>query len=313
MSEQASEQAFSVYLLFSEHLQFRMKEVYAVFAEQYPTLADNMRKSFTDTAGSIPVNTAEDIGVAPVGFYIDGDLEILLINNLPGGGRLPKAERTNYGLNSLHFAGAERAWDEHVAHLVIRGVSVTPGEDSIESRFDKARYASALAAVFASDPTCLGVLFNDQIHSPNAWREETAKAVNGEFPTSIWVSPLLTVGSDSSGNQTFGAFTRGMSYFNDHEVYFPETRVAPVTPLDIVFGASNMLLAGGHVFQDSDTIKYSEDLKYRIRLKAPTQPPITQTPMWCILHPECDIDEESVFGPRTAIPRPPGYGSPAQR
>lgn len=298
-SEKRLEDSFSVNVLFSEPLQFRQADVIAAIKEEFPSLGD---------WHDVPDSAIHDTGLVVVAALIGGgsaDLKWVSLTAMPG--PFPKDGHYDNAINrALGFKGGREAFNAHTSVLTITVKSKGP---DLVSRFKAARLATCVSAVFAGDPTCLGVMFpsGDVFSSPEDWRKAAQNAVADEWPVTSWISyeirqyaPAAPGGKPQS---TCGSV--GVAAFNGHEVSFAAAPVVPGYAAEKVIGAVTLLLACGNTFVDSDTIG-DENGDERIRIRFMEEGPDWQTDSWVLIHPDSSIDEFAVFGERSRPPAPTG-------
>jgi len=299
-SEKRMQEAFSAVVLFNGPLQFRISDVFAAGEKEFPELirphpdlASAMDDPLYDTAAKIPM--------APMMLADECSASVVNIFSLTGG-RFPDAQDTAIR-SAITFPEAQQAWDDHKSYLYISAGG--PNADLVD-RFRAAQLTSAVAALFASDPTCVGVLFptGDVIVSPQEWQQAARIAAEGYWPLAQWISFRLS-GQKLANGVHFGCQSIGMAAFNGFESHFAMAPVEPAEAASYAYSVCHMLLDGGSAFMDSDTMGV-ENSDEQIRIRLLQEGAKVQTDTWVLLHPQSPIDEKSVFGERSGQPPPPG-------
>ncbi|MEM8850521.1 MAG: hypothetical protein AAGE03_10860 [Pseudomonadota bacterium] len=138
----------------------------------------------------------------------------------------------------------------------------------------------------------------DLVVTPNRWLHGVQLARKGQLPLSEWFNIVWTFGGGFGARELWSASTVGLAAFTGHEINVPRAPVSVATMGQVTGMAARMLVEAGHVFHDFDTLDgEGEPAKWRIRHMAET-PDGPQTDLWVLLHPEADIQEDAVFGPR---------------
>lgn len=293
--------SFTAYILFSEPLQGSGAEVLEAAREDYPEIAwpeTLLADCKIDTQGVSMV----------VDFDGGADTGAIYLLGSPGPLDVDLSEMIE---KSAHVTGrdaARRIVTTHTDHLsiVVHGL---PGDSSVAARFAAARKMACLTGVLAKLPTALGVYFPsaDLILTPERWLRGVDLARKGELPLSEWLATVWSMGEDTDGGELWSASTIGLAAFTGHEINVPRAPVEPAVIGDITGAVARMLVEADHMFRDSDTVGGEDDpLKWRIR-HLPEASDGPQTDTWVLLHPEADVDEEGVFGPRSLPPAPEGF------
>jgi len=313
LGDKRLEEAFAAVVLFSEPLQFRMSDVMEAAQEDYPDLirpeTGGMGKVINDALGDPLHDTAEKVPLALMSLEgSDGEAVRVHIFSMTGG-RYPE-DHTGAIRRAIAFPEAQKAWDQHQAYLYI---SVHSKGTSLVDRFRAAQLTSAVASLFAGDPTALAVIFvtGDVFCEPGAFCKGARQAADGSWPLEQWISFQLT--RDMIGDVPYiGCRSWGMAAFNGHELHFAPAPVDLSTAHSLCRAPAFMLLEAGSQFHDSDTMGLEgTDQKIRIRLQP--EGPEVRTDTWVLIHPQSSMDERAVFGERTREPAPPGVDNTAPR
>ncbi|MEO1292280.1 MAG: hypothetical protein AAFV62_05530 [Pseudomonadota bacterium] len=311
-SDQRMADDFTVYILLSETLQFDPAEIVAAFNEDFPGLAE-----ISVSIGG--ENGGKHDGEGGRGSLFDtGDVSIAMLQH--GGARgeervtlISGPTRFDADLTAAYarahlFRDAKAVVDASASFLSV-SVSGTKGAAAnLASRYRQARLATCLSAVFAKLPICTAVYFpsGDVIARPEMWVKAAETAAQDQWPLGEWFSYEINLQADRpDGRPTFSCGLVGMAAFNGHEVALASAPVGPDVATQYVMGAAYLLLAGGSVFKDSDTIGLDgSGLQLRIRLLP--EGVQAQTDTWILVHPESPLDEAALFGAQTHPPAPPG-------
>ena len=311
LSDKRLEESFAAVVLFSEPLQFKMSDVIEAGQEDFPDLirpdASGMSKAIDDALGDPLHDTAQKVPMALMSLD-DGNGGTVRVHIFSlTGGRYPD-DHTHSIRRAITFPGAQNAWDQHQAYLYI---SAQIEGTSLVDRFRSAQLTSAVASLFAGDPTALAVIFTtgDVFSEPEAFCKAARQAADGSWPFEQWISFQLT-GDMVDDVPHHGCLSWGMSAFNAHEIYLAPAPVDLPSTQRLAVGTAFMLLEGGSQFHDSDTIGLEgTDEKIRIRLQA--EGPESRTDTWVLIHPQSSMDEMAVFGKRSRQPAPPGVDNNA--
>jgi len=301
--------SFSVYVLFSEPVSFTNRDILDALREDFPEL------SWSDAVAE------EDVTPGPLdGTYTTG--EVVVTSLFPGGDEnqprmisllsMPGRYEIDWGhmcdKNRLTFPEAKAAVDRHRTYVQVIVYSV---DSSLEARFDAARRATCVGAVFASLPVATAVYFpnGDTVVAPDKWIEGANTTLKGEVPFFQWVNLSVQPVPDGGAPVPVTAQTVGVAAFTGHEMLLPLARIAPAQAAELVLGAAILHLQYGNSFNDGDTLgpEGNEDLKLRIR-HAREGTLGLETDNWVFLHPKSTLAprEEEVFCKRPGIPPPPG-------
>ena len=188
-------------------------------------------------------------------------------------------------------------------------VTVGASDKSLTETFQAARLCSCLAAVFARLPVALAVYWEtaDNFLTPEQGMEMADKAMADDWPVDEWIG--IGPSQKASGNITLSeAFTRDLVAFTDFELLHPVAPVSVGEAAAVTMSVATMALEYGHTFTDGDTLGHDGHAKsnfYRIR----NVPKAAVDAPWdylALMHPKSPFDNESVVGPRTPNPPPPG-------
>ena len=301
--------SFCVSLLFSEPLQFSLREVAEAVAEDYPAVG----RLGADINPSDGLNTGD---VTALGVLMPKDApecQIVTFTSLKG--PLPIGSFNTAFQRLIAPDRREqmtRLVRSHVSHL-----SITCGsqERDLGSQFLAARMATCIAAVFAKLPICQAVHYPsaNMITTPDEWVKGADQAAAAEWPLDIWMSWIfLGDEREIEGRPWVGCHSDGMAAFNGHEVCLRPAPVPPQQVLMSVYGPVYLLLAGGNEFHDGDTYGLEgTDEKIRMRLVEEGLPILpgdhkAQTDTWVMFHPDAGEDDQKIIGPRPGIPAPEG-------
>ena len=174
--------SFCVSLLFSEPLQFSLREVAEAVAEDYPAVG----RFGADINPSDALNTGD---VTALGVLMPKDApecQVVTFTSLKA--PLPIGS-FNTALQRLIAPDRReqmtRLVRSHVSHL-----SITCGsqERDLGSQFLAARMATCIAAVFAKLPICQAVHYPsaNMITTPDEWVKGADQAAAAEWPLDIW-------------------------------------------------------------------------------------------------------------------------------
>lgn len=298
-SEKRLKDSFTAYVLLTDDLEFRPSEILEAVREDYPGLA------WTDKLElDTPFKTGE---VSLAVFFTEEEHNepgVVHMSSFPGqcdvdwGSVLHNAQYS--------FPNASEVINRHKTYL---SVTVGSVDQTLAARFDAARRATCLAAVFAKLPICSAVYFpsGDTIVQPDAWVEAADTAMQAKFPMLQWISlPIIPV-PDGKEPVPVSLQTIGMAAFNGHEIFMPLVRMHPSEAGPWVLSAAHLLLERGHVFQDSNTLGMEDSTEKPIRIRhMPEGMMGAQTDMWALLHEKTTLDEMEVFGEHSRPPPPPG-------
>lgn len=300
-SEKRLADSFTVYVLFSDELEFLPSEILEAVREDYPGL------SWTDELGfNMPIKT----GTVGLGAFFSDDSEeseprIVHMNSMPG--RCDVDWEPLFYKSRAIFPEAEDAVARHKTYLSITVGSV---DSSLAARFDAARRATCLSSVFAKLPICTAVYFpsGDTVVKPENWVKAAETAMEAEVPIAEWITFGIEPVPDGKEPVPISVQTIGMAAFNGHEVLMPLVRAEPPEVVKWVFGATILLLEYGHEFKDSNTLGLEGETDPKIRIRHMSEGMMdVQTDVWALIHPNSTVDEIAVFGERTGTPPPPGY------
>lgn len=292
--------SFTAYVLFSEPLQGSGQEVLEAAREDYPEIGwpgTLLADCHIDTRG-VSMVVDFDGGEGTGAIYLLGS---------PGPLNIDMSTVIERSETTTGKAEAQRIASTHTDHLsvVVHGLKDDP---SVPARFAAARKMACLAGVLAKLPTAMGVYFPsaDLILTPERWLHGVALAREGQLPLGEWVTTIWSYGGQADGRDLWNASTIGLAAFTGHELNVPRAPVEPRLIGGVVGAVARMLVETDHQCRDSDTVGGEGDaLKWRIR-HLPEAPDGPQTDTWVLLHPEADVDEEGVFGPRPLPPAPDG-------
>lgn len=291
---------FTVYVLFSEELEFLPSEILAAVRADYPGLG------WSDTLGfDAPFRTG---GVGLAAFLPDDAEEtgqgVVHINTFPG--RLEVDWQPVFAKSWSIFPEAQAAVARHRTYLAINVDSL---DRSLPARFDAARRATCLAAVFARLPICTAVYFpsGDTIVTPANWVRAADTAMAARFPILEWFAFAITPVPDGTSPPPVTVQTIGMAAFNGHEIVLPLVRENAAELVKWAYGAATMLLEYGHAFSDGHTMGIDGDDSLKLRIRHLPEGKLgAQTDMWALFHPKSTLDDEAMLGPRAGRPPPPG-------
>jgi hypothetical protein len=295
-SDKRKTEAFTIYVLLSEALQFNVSEIYAALREDYPGIdwqENQMGDSQVDTA---QVSLATD--------FVDSGM--VSFTTTPG--RCDVAWGDIFEKNRLTYPDAEAMVARHQSYLAIN-VHSPRGETSLAARFDAARRLTCIGAVFAKLPITMGIYFpnGDTIVKPADWVRAADEAMAGEVPVLQWMTLAVVPVPDGTDMPTpISVQSIGMAAFNGYEILMPLARMPAGEVAQWVHATVKMIMERGHIFTDSDTLGIEGDTK-KIRIRhAPEGKMGAQTDMWVLLHPTSTINETEMFGERSRPPAPPG-------
>lgn len=297
-SQKRLEDAFSIYLLLSEPMEFAIAEVMEAVATDYPTVP-------LPTGAVIGSRILNSVGME-FAFLQPDRQDMSLVFRACARPYPNDLDWETMVSKSRHiFPDAALAVERRESMLCISVYSVGT---ALAERFEAARLMTCIGAVFAKLPNCLGVYFPsaDMILPPKAWVAAADEAVAGKFPVIQWINLQATPVPDEKRPVPVTASSIGLAAFLGCEVVVYLARIPPHEALTMAFAACLMLAQMGHRFRDSDTFGMEDsDEKYRIRFQGEGVHGV-QTDVWALLHPSFPIDEVEMFGPRLLRPPPPG-------
>lgn len=302
--EQTSETPnFSLYLMFSEGVQFNSAEIAAAVLEDFPSLEIN------DSDGlSMPMacDTDDTIPMAPIFMGASGpDAAIVNMMRLPGFGTWDPAAVQPRQMLACTDIDLRAALTRNRSYLCI---SAGAKSTSVQDTFRAARLVSCVGAVFAQLPICLGAYWEtgDHFVSPKGICDMANSAIRDEWPLGQWVGiGLNQLGADKAGRQWSTGTTLGLRHFTDYEIQLVAAPLDAAKLCATLWSISWLPVASGNVLSDGDTtgVEGGADAeKLRLRWlpkgskpkkgKAPPQPYNS----FIAIHPESPFDEAAYFG-----------------
>lgn len=297
-SRKRLEDAFNIYVMLSDSLEFTVAEVMQAVAEDYPTLPRHAGAFVGDGT----INTA-GAGLAFLSWTETDPLVMFMTP--PQGGEGGIDWPTVVQKSRFQFPDAAQMVERHQTLLCI---SVHSRGTSYAERFEAARLMTCIGAVFARLQDCLGVYFPsaDMIIPPATWVDAADEAVAGRLPVMQWINLQANLVPDGKTPVPVTASTIGLAAFLGCEVAVILARIPPGEAVKIVYAACKLLGEYGHRFRDSDTFGPEDDeVRYRIRFQSEGLHG-AQTDVWVLLHPTFPHDDVALFGPRLLPPPPPG-------
>lgn len=301
--------AFSVYVLFTEPVSFTNRDILAALREDFPELdwTDTLENGADTARFYDETYTAGDVLVTSLFPGGEGNLPGMIpLISMPGRCEIDWGHMC--ARNRLTFPGAEAAVARHRTYIQVMVHSV---DGSLEARFDAARRASCLGAVFASLPVATAVYYpnGDTVVAPERWIEGAKTALKGEVPLLQWINLGVQPVPDGGDPVPVTVHTVGVAAFTGHEILLPLARIEPAQAAELVCGATVLYLQYGNAFNDGDTLGPEGDAALKLRIRhAPEGALGLQTDNWVLLHPRSTLAprEEELFGKRPGVPPPPG-------
>jgi hypothetical protein len=297
-SDKRLAESFSVYLLFSESLTVMPGEILEAVKEDYPSL------DWSDVDG-FPVPL--EVGKVGLGTWTrtlaEGQRSSTSFISTPG--RMEIDWSQIFDNSKMVFPNARDVVNWHQTSLM---VSVSSVDTSVAARFDAARRATCIAAVFAKLDVCVAVYFpsSDLIIRPDDWVTSAATAVAGQVPFLRWINIYALPFPDEKNIAGWNVGTIGLAAFTGRELLFPQTPVSPAELASFAATCITMMIEYGSQYKDGDTAGVEDsDLIYRIRVVEEGKHGY-QTDTCVFLHPDSYVDEMATYGPRAGIAPPKG-------
>ncbi|PIE08778.1 MAG: hypothetical protein CSA74_00600 [Rhodobacterales bacterium] len=308
-SDKRLAEGFSVYVLFTEPVSFSNRDILDALREDFPELA------WSDMVAEGGITPGVLDGMHSTG-------EVLVTSLFPGGeenqprmipmlstpGRCDIDWDHMCAKNRLTFPEAKAAVDRHrtYIHLMVNSV-----DDTLEARFDAARRATCIGAVFASLPVATAVYFpnGDTVVAPDKWVGAAKVALKGEVPFFQWINLGVEPVPDGQAPVPVTVQTIGVAAFTGHEMLLPLARIPPAEAAELVIGAAVLHLQYGNDFTDGDTLGPEDNPELKLRIRHAKEGLLgLQTDNWVFLHPKSVLAprEEELFGKRPGMPPPPG-------
>lgn len=289
-SEKRLAEDFTIYVLFSDHLEAARGEIKSALQEDFPGLD----WTYTDLSPA-PLNTRDvSMGV----WAHQGSNASVKFIGMPG--RCEVNWPDAIAKSRQIFPDAEAAVARHTDHI---GISVSARDQTVEARFEAARRLTCIGAVLAELPITLGVFFPnaDLIVSPERWCEAAQSAMAVKVPVFEWIAlvPIQVT------EEYWTVSTIGLAAFNGHEIVVPLIRDVKLAAHWATATAA-MLLESDHVFADGDTAGVEGEGK-PVRIRHVKEGMLgAQTDQWHLIHETSAIDEKSVYGKPSGRPMPAG-------
>ncbi len=292
---------FSAYILLSEPLHFNTTEIEQALLQDYPTLDIQ-----SENALSMPQSCDTDQFITtPLLFGARGaDAGIISLIRLPGYGIWDPNQLTPW--QRLRFPEVTEVLAHNASYICV-SVGSQKGDETAE--FRAARLCSCLTALFAKLPIALAVYWEPADHflRPSDAVAMADKALTDEFPMDQWVG--LSLGrTQHNGVELSSGITRGMQHLKGVEVSLAAAPVDLETAATMLVTTSAMLTSYGHSFKDGDTLGHegqAPDDSLRIR-HIPQGTNDSVCDVWLLVHPQSPVDHNSLLGPPSAPPAPPG-------
>ncbi len=309
-SDKRLSEDFSIYVLFSDHLQGGIKEVLDAVAEDYKGVDWSSHQMGPDQIDTRGVTLSTDFGLLE-DFGADAARGKTSFIGMPGRCQIdwdPVLQASR-----LINPDGRLAVERHTDHLQI-SVGSPKGDTSLAARFDAARRVTCIGAVLAKLPITLGVYFPnaDLLVPPDQWVKAADTAMKGEIPVLQWMSIYTNFFEwDGPEPKPVTAGTIGLAAFNGHELLMPQARVTGPEAGKWMYGAVRMMLEAGHEFGDGNTMGVEGEGKpIRIRhVKEGGLDGQAQTDTWVFFHETSLLDDEKLLGERELAPPPPGFNN----
>ncbi|MEJ6394775.1 hypothetical protein V8J82_16045 [Gymnodinialimonas sp. 2305UL16-5] len=297
---------FSLYLIFSEGLQFTTSQIQTALLEDFPDLDIDVTQNMDFPAAC---DTDQAIPMAPILMGARG-ADAIMVNmmRLPGYGIWdPKAVQPRQLLACADY-DLKGALTRNRSYLC---VSVDAKSNTLEDRFRAARLASCVGALFAELPICLGAYWEPADHflSPQGVREMAQTAMEDGWPVRSWVGVSLASlqAADPRGRPWSTGSTLGLRYFTGYEMQLVAAPYDLDRSCSTLWGMAWLPLVSGNQFAEGHTIGDeggAEEDKLRLRWlpKGATSKRVKSDPLpfdtFIAIHPESPFDEAAYFGKR---------------
>ena len=281
----------SAFVLLSEHLRFRGRELVAALREDFPEMEWG-GDGFEEVMGDLPASTRQAV-VCQLG--IGPDLKPALVNNMPGHPFLPDLELMR--ASHLSPEDSARIATESKAYLNV-AVWAPPGDLAL--RVEAGRRLAAVVSVLAGMPIARAVVWHPsgRVTLPEAFRAGTDAIQDGEMPFASVLLPR--VGKDPDQPDTVTSRTQGYAAFLDAEFEMVQSPLTAEETMLLAMGAGAMAAQMGHRFQDGDTMSMPdgppEDEPIRLRY-ASAEMHSTGRAHWVLVHRDSPFDHETAYGP----------------
>lgn len=279
---------FRITVLLDDDLQFNAPDIQAAVAEDFPTLdwagADAWPDLPFDTAGVAAVPVTCGAGIGP--------------GVIMGGGAPPMEWTPLFRRNRIDPDGeAAMRMTQSAAHLEI---SVNCAGTDLVSRINAARYATALAAVFADLPIASGIAIGwcDRTMAASDFLRAAEAVRAGRIPMLHWLN-LVPFRDPAEPNLKSGVSV-GLAPFFGVEVEIRQSPETQAEALRAIYAAASHLFDGKACFVDGAEFigpasKGAAPVTYRLR-HLPEGKLGNDTDRWLLLHPESPFRDRKLLG-----------------
>lgn len=316
-SDKRLAESFSVYVLFSEPVSFTNQDILDALREDFPELSWSDAVAEGDVSPGVLDGTFTTGDVVVTSLFPgrkENQPSMIPLVSMPGACDIDWEPL--FYKNRYTFPEARAAVERHRTYVHVMVQSV---DSSLEARFDAARRATCVGAVFASLPVATAVYFpnGDTVIPPKTWIEAAHTANRGEPPVFQWITFGVEPVPDGQAPVPVTAHTIGVAAFTGHELMVPQARIEPGEALRWTYAATILHLQYGNEYIDGDTLGLEGDDSVKLRIRHAPEGTGGETDTWVFLHPTSPLAprEEELFGKRPGIPPPPdmdvtNYGNP---
>lgn len=299
----ALEAPFDAFVLLSEPLEFATAEIVEALHADHPFTADWA----ADPRAPAEHDTATR-GGCDARFLDRRSGACMRIASVPG--RLP-AEFEAAMARETDRAEARWAIADHRGHLFL---SAQSARTDYLHRYVAARALTALLAVFARLPICLGVnFFNaNRIAPPAEWLDIADLAASDMVCHTHWYAQNTVLGPDDGHGPTEAEWRSwGLSAFLGYELMLRGRLPDPRAATMMMYGVLERLLRELRPLRDGERVVFAGGGEAVARFVPAGR--YADIDVWLLLMPTSAIDEERALGPRPSLSPEPEHAAPEWR
>ncbi|WP_371154337.1 hypothetical protein [Jannaschia sp. 2305UL9-9] len=294
---------FRITVLLDEILQFDAGDILTAVAEDFPDLAWGRADATPDPA---PGDASDAVATVPCGGGIGPGV-------ITAGEAISMDWHPLFHRNRIDPTGPDAIrMTQNRAHLEI---AVNHGGTDLARRLDAARYATAIAAVFADLPITAGIAIGwcDRLMPGDDFLRAADAVRAGRIPLLHWLH--LVPFRDPAAPKLRSGVSVGLASFVGVEVEIRQSPQPQAEVLRAIYAAAAQLLDGNDMFADGAEMTGpashgAAPVTYRLR-HLPEGRLGNDTDRWLLIHPESPFPDRKLLGrAKAGRPRPKdGAGS----